>query len=178
MSDFDLIQEGDIALFRGRSFWSKLIAYGTGGPYSHVGILDKDKYNVPYLLDVIEGTGGREIPFVEEVERYPKSWDVFRLDNPNYIPHEATSWMRTLVGKPYGKWGLTRVAVRYVPIIRWCLPVHTNDAETTSAKPFCSHAVADAVACSKIDMVKNLPNHFVTPNHISWCPYLEKVATF
>lgn len=171
------MNRGDIALFRGKSFWSKLISRGTGGVYSHVGMIDKDKHGIVRLIDVVEGEGGRKVIFQEEVAKNPGCWDIFRIEHPDFVSTLSIQYMEGLIGKPYGKRGLLRVAVRYVPIIRWILPVNTNDKDTSSLPPFCSHAVADAVSKCGVDMVRNLPNHLVTPNHISWCPYLTKVQT-
>lgn len=170
-----LIGNGWLAQFRGSGFISRLIQYGTGGPHSHSAMLQRTNGHVD-VLEVREFYGGRRVPLESQVARYPGSIDVFSIDLhrfPEFDGVGASHVMRCFTGRCYGYVGVSRLALRKVPLIWRCWPLDVPDDELLDAEaigaPFCSHAVCAAARIGGgVDPVPRKPDHLVTPNDLSW----------
>lgn len=169
------IGNGWLAQFRGASWLSKVIQYGTGGPYSHSAMLQRTNGHVD-LLEVREFYGGRRVPLESQVARYPGKIDVFSIDLerfPEFDGPSATKVMRCFTGRDYGYHGVSRLALQKVPLLWRCWPLDVTDDDLLDAEavgaPFCSHAVCAAMRIGGgVDPIPNKPDHLVTPNDLSW----------
>src|SRR4030065_368110 len=157
------------------SFWSRLIADSTRGPYSHAAMLrvvtacDRtpcDGETID-LLEMKEGAGGRAIPFESMVKSYPGCWDLYQPDLerwPEYNAEAAVAYMRELTGKKYGKRALYQLIIRRIPFLWHWFRCKMEDPRRWSYPPFCSFA--GAIACRNGGEGKpgmNLPEGMVTP---------------
>lgn len=168
----NLIQSGWVAQFRGYSWFSKLIQYGTGGVHSHSGMLRRDTFGSIDLLEIREWIGGRAIPFEDAVLEDPGLIDVFAPDLkrfPEYNGEGAARYMRHLTAKKYGYCGIIRLACQRTPLLWRIWPLSTNDLQLSTQAPFCSHAVTTACRLGGgVDPTPNKPDERITPNDLSW----------
>jgi hypothetical protein len=147
----ELIPNCSLYLYRPRgwrSFWSRLIADSTGGPYSHAGLI-RVRNGGPRreidVLEMLEGKGGRAVPLWSIVERFPGCIDVYTLNRerfPEFDPEAATHYMHCLTGREYGRRALAQLALRRSPIL-WHYFAGDDAARPAehSWPPFCSFAV-------------------------------------
>lgn len=170
------IGQGWLAQFRGRSWLSHAIQYGTGGPHSHSGMLRRTGDGGVDLLEVREWYGGRMRPFAIEAQRYKGRIDLF---SPNeggrwraeFDADKAAEYMAMLCGLNYGYWSVAAVGLRRLPLVWRFFPIDTRDVVQPVGRrirPFCSHAVCLAYQRGgHVDPVPRLPNYLVAPNDLT-----------
>ena len=126
------IKEGDVLLFRGKSFISKMIGSSTETPYSHAAVaswVDGGANTPDGILECVEfregsiltrGGGGRSVNLHREVIKHSGNIDVYRPD-PKFFTYTfdmtikdfiltekefdgkaVTDIMRRMTGLPYG----------------------------------------------------------------------------
>lgn len=175
----DRIGNAWLAQYRGTGWISKLIQYGTGGPYSHSAMLRKDSKHVD-VLELREFIGGRSTPLEAQVARWPGMIDVFSPDYerwPLFDSVGAVEVMRHLTGREYGYTGVARLALAKVPLLWRCWPLETDEftdvIENTGA-PFCSHAVCSACRIGGgVDPCPRKADARVTPNDLTWSLFFK-----
>jgi hypothetical protein len=125
------INEGDVLLYRGSTFVSRLISTSSGTPYSHVGvaswvdgnsntedgILECVDFREGFLLAGLFGLsgndGGRSVNLNQQVKKFPGQIDVYR-PNPvffSYFFDEITKEF-TLIEKQFDGKAVTRIMRR------------------------------------------------------------------
>lgn len=168
------IQSGWLAQYRGNSLISSWIRLVTSGVHSHSALFERGDYGVN-VLEIREFKGGRSLPLERHVRDNPRRIDVFApavQRFPEWNGHEAVGVMRLLTNQDYGYWSILYLLLRHLPFIWRLFPLETSDvllSDTKNIRPFCSHAVA--IACQDgghVDPVPRLPNHEVTPAHLTW----------
>jgi len=168
----DKIQSGWIAQYRGSSYISSLIQYGTGGVHSHSAMIRKSGRRKDLdILEVREWLGGRAVPLSGQVERYSGRIDVFSYDKryKEYDGEKAADYMRELTDKKYGYSGVLRLSIQRTPILWRLWPLETDDLIATNQAPFCSHAVcASCRVGGGVDPVPRKPDYMTTPNDLTW----------
>lgn len=164
------LRDGDLALFRSRAWYSRLIGIGTLGIHSHAGLIRVNGGHRIDLLEMVEGGGGRAKPLISRVEEQPGEIDVFRPDLTRWPELDlggAVEYMRDLTGKPYGLAGLLLLAGLRMAGLRFLLARRArdfDDARQSPHAPFCSHAVCTAYRLGgHVDPVPRKPDHLVTP---------------
>ncbi len=143
----DLIQEGDVLLFRGRGIVSSVIQKAGDGKYSHVGLatwhncVKRCEKGSPLLeiTEFSEGYGGRTtnlaVSYAHKLEnelidvyRAPETLTKLKFDSGTRqvisatIPFDGkgvTNAMRRMTGLPYGWWRIWEIAKRKLAFIRW-----------------------------------------------------------
>lgn len=173
------LQDGWLAQFRGNSWLSQLIQYGTGGPHSHTGMLARTNGTVD-LLEVREFYGGRRVPLEDQVRANPGRIDIFSPDLnrwPKACPKGAVETMRILTGRRYGYMGVARLALRKVPLLWRLWPISTDDdsvLEDSVGAPFCSHAFTYAWRVGgELDPTPRKPDYMVSPNDLTWSMFFS-----
>lgn len=168
------IQSGWLAQYRGGSLISSWIRLVTGGVHSHSAMFERSDYGIN-ILEVREFKGGRSVPLERHLRDNPKRIDVFSPNVkrfPEWDGHAATGVMRLMTNQDYGYWSILYLLLRHLPFVWRCFRLETSDvllSDTKNIRPFCSHAVA--IACQDgghVDAVPRLPNHEVTPAHLTW----------
>lgn len=176
-----LIEDGWLALYRGNSWLSRVIQYGTGGPYSHAALLRRENGHAD-VLEMREFKGGRATPLKGQVERWPKAIDIFRPDTarfPEFHAATAVRVMRDLTSREYGYLGVTRLLLQKIPLVwrLWPLDIADIELDETTGAPFCSHAVAAACRLAGVDPVPRKADHLVTPNDLAWSMFWKPEFT-
>ena len=109
----EYIQEGDVLLFRGEGFFSKLISSTEQTPYTHVALASWPSGNASQdeILECVEfregslfgslfggnsGGGGRCVNLAQEVQKYKRQIDVYRPD-PNFYSYDLDDYGTNLV---------------------------------------------------------------------------------
>jgi hypothetical protein len=168
------IQQGDLLLFRGQGWLSRMISVAGRTNWTHAGMVDVWDGEL-YCDEVREFVGGRVVTLASQVERFPGQIDVFRANTsiyPQYDRQAAALHMRRFAGCSYGWWHVIGAAVLHVPVLRFRLKTDYSievASETGPTKPpYCSQAVSMACRLSgKVDPVPQLADRFTEPGDLS-----------
>ena len=190
----ELIQEGDILLFRGSGVIGFLIKRYTGGVHSHVALAHKDG-DVLECVEFREFMGGRSVSLKSQVDNSPLNIDVFRpvksisyeemdaegntkLIEKNYTEETASAMTEDIIkwtGQPYGWSNIWKMFLRFIPGTR-LFQQNINDDEVAKAK-VCSTAVTVALRRNFMDPVPYLADDRVSPADLARSPILQYLYT-
>lgn len=190
----ELIQEGDILLFRGSGVIGFLIKRYTGGVHSHVALAHKDG-DVLECVEFREFMGGRSVSLKSQVDNSPLNIDVFRpvksisyeemdaegntkLIEKNYTEETASAMTEDIIkwtGQPYGWSNIWKMFLRFIPGTR-LFQQNINDDEVAKAK-VCSTAVTVALRRNFMDPVPYLADDRVSPADLARSPILQYLFT-
>ena len=189
----ELIQEGDILLFRGSGIIGALIKRYTGGVHSHVALAHKDG-DILECVEFREFIGGRSVALKSQVDNAPLSIDVFRpvksisyeemdadgnvtLIEKKYTKETASAMTEDIIrwtGQPYGWKNIWMMLLRFIPGAR--LFQQNTDDEVAKAK-VCSTAVTVALRRNYMDPVPYLADDRVSPADLARSPLLQYLFT-
>jgi hypothetical protein len=167
------IQDADVLLFRGQSWYSKTIACAGRSPYSHVGMAAwwHDR------IHLLQSTAfGDHKPLLSSmVDSMPGRIDVWRVNGglPIAAADAIVKTMIGIVGRGYGWPNLGRVALYHTPIVWRLMKPDMNDWDTTNWRPFCSEAVCEAYSWNLIDLVPYLADRVTEPGDLPRGGWLE-----
>jgi len=190
----ELIQEGDILLFRGSGTIGFLIKRYTGGLHSHVALAHKDG-DILECVEFREFMGGRSVSLKSQVDNSPLNIDVFRpvksisyeemdaegntkLIEKNYTEETASAMTEDIIrwtGQPYGWSNIWKMFLRFIPGAR-LFQQNINDDEVAKAK-VCSTAVTVALRRNFMDPVPYLADDRVSPADLARSPILQYLFT-
>lgn len=190
----ELIQEGDILLFRGSGIIGTLIKRYTGGVHSHVALAHKDG-DILECVEFREFMGGRSVSLKSQVDNAPLSIDVFRpvksisyeemdangnvtLIEKKYTIETASAMTEDIIrwtGQPYGWSNIWKMFLRFIPGAR-LFQQNINDDEVAKAK-VCSTAVTVALRRNFMDPVPYLADDRVSPADLARSPILQYLFT-
>jgi len=190
----ELIQEGDILLFRGSGIIGFLIKRYTAGLHSHVALAHKDG-DILECVEFREFMGGRSVSLKSQVDAAPLSIDVFRpvksisyeeldedgnfkLIEKNYTKETASAMTEDIIrwtGQPYGWKNIWKMFLRFIPGAR-LFQQNINDDEVAKAK-VCSTAVTVALRRNFMDPVPYLADARVSPADLARSPLLQYLFT-
>lgn len=175
-----LIENGSLLQYRSNRLFSRFIQLGTLGVHSHSAMVRKNGDERIDVLELVQWIGGRAQPLDGQVAARPGRIDVFRVRKEKFTDFsaiKAVKHMRTLTSRPYGRWGLFRVAaMRCVGLRLYWLwkGFPYDDDEVGTCNPFCSHAVCEAYRLGGgVDPVPRKPDYLVTPNDLTWSLMFE-----
>lgn len=170
-----LIRDGDLLLFRGRGFVSRIIGAAGRSEYTHAAraIWWGD---LLFCCEVRELRGGRAVTLASQVRKYPGEIDVFET-NPerrwrNYDRRGAVRYTRRLAGCDYGYFGVFKAALQHLPLWRFLIRPNMNDMQETSQPPYCSQAcaMADRIG-GQVDPVPHLADRLTEPADLARSPF-------
>ena len=164
----EILQEGDILLFRGKGIISLLIQRYTGGLHSHVALASKCN-DTWMCVEFREFKGGRSVALKSQVEGNPTGIDVFRpLSSVSFqvmnedktittvdkrytdkMAHAMTQDIIGWTGQEYGWKNIFKMFTRFLPGAR-LLQQNINDDDVAKAK-VCSTAVTVALRKEYMD---------------------------
>lgn len=196
----DLIQEGDVLLFRNHGIISSLIKMAGAGEYSHVAVASRHN-GYWEAVEFREWYGGRTVNlenYLKECKKARSEIDVFRpspqisklefdanLDIVNYIKSDfdgkvITNCMRSLTGLPYSYhriFLLLKIKLFKWHIL-WDIDKITN--ETPSKQiiyPVCSTVIAHCFSVNGWPILRRKSDQYTEPSDFSISPRLNYLFT-
>jgi hypothetical protein len=164
------IRDGDILLFRGKSWISRLICRVTGSPYSHSAIVAWWSDRLMVLEAVGKGIVVSRMSVV--VNQYSGKVELWTTDE-SLARTEVIRAAQRLLGKRYSLSKLVRNLARLVR----GRPRHEEaDPEAPPADFVCSEFVSRVWRAGGIDLVKDAPDMYTKPSDIAKSPRLRKVG--
>jgi hypothetical protein len=169
------IKDGDLLLFRGSGFVSRLISAAGRSDYTHAA---RAVWwgNDLFCCEVRELKGGRAVSLESQIERFPGAIDVFEANPSNrwreFNRYGAVRYMRRLAGCDYGYRGVWLAALRRLPIWRFWVSADSDDRRVANQPPFCSQAcaMADRIG-GGVDPVPHLADRMTEPADLARSPF-------
>lgn len=192
-----LLQNADVLLFQGKSWYSFFLRFSGQGKHTHCGIAAKTNGHTS-IIEFNERYGARQVNLKHQVDITPGGIDVFRIcesirepifkdGKVDRIDREFGSVTKkaivdtffALTGLKYSWLRIWRLAKYYVPILRWFQKVSTNDVAENPEEGalVCSTAVAWVYRTNGIDLVPNMSDFEVQPSTIARSAYLNYLFT-
>jgi len=169
------IRDGDLLLFRGSGFISRLIRTAGRTRYTHAAkaVWWRD---VLFCCETRELRGGRAVTLASQVRRYPSAIDVFETNPANrwrdYNRQAAARFMLQLAGCDYGYANVLRAALLHLPVVRLVARPSLDDEHISRFPPFCSAACAMADRLGGgVDPVPLLADRFTEPGDLARSPF-------
>lgn len=163
------IQDGDVLLFQGMHWTSRIIRWGSGSAYSHAGVA---LWWGPRLMVVqAVGKGVEAVPLSVAVDHYSGQVDWF-----SPLPEVRGRLNRELlvstaldeVGKPYAHGPLLRLAR-----MMWNGRVRKyRDPKKAAAAYFCSQLVSRCYRLADVDLVPGRADAHTSPGDLASCGQL------
>ena len=166
----DEIQDGDILLFRGKSWRSRLICWITGSPYSHAAILAWWNGRLMVLEAVPTGVVTSRMSLV--VSKYSGKVELWTTDE-HLSRFEVIRTAQLLLGKRYSKFKLFRNLKQLVFGRGRDGPI---DPEAAPEDFVCSEFVSRVWRAGGVDLVKDAPDVYTKPCDIAKSPSVRKVG--
>lgn len=166
------IRSGDVLMYRGRSFASRVIRFATGSPYSHAGIAAwwHDRLMV---LEAV-GKGVVVTPLSANVSGYHGNVEWFTA-----VPELDTATRERMLrfaqeelGKEYGQWNAIVLGLKLL----FKRGVEARDRLRRARRLFCSHYVAQIYNVAGFDLQQGVSDRFMSPGDIARSPLLRRVA--
>jgi hypothetical protein len=196
------INEGDVLLFRGQGWISRIISSQTDSSYSHVAVAswsNGDANTDEGLLECVEfreGYGGRTVNLEVEVDKHSGLIDVYRpiptfttmIFNPetkevktfqkDFAGKPVTRIMRKMTGLPYGWKRIWWMVKQKLVFFRFMSKEHLmNDRLGVIIYPVCSTAVAHSFNMNAFDLLNNKSDEATEPGHIALSPRIQYLFT-
>lgn len=196
----ELLQEGDIALFRTRGFISALIKMAGEGLYSHVAIASKheDEFEI---VEYREWFNGRTINlenYVRESKKSKTEIDIYRPikifssirfdsktrefieENKVFNAKQVTKCMRKLTGLPYSYrriWLMLKIKLFRWHIL-WNIEKITNEIPTKEViMPVCSTVLSHCFSINGFPILRTKSDEYTEPSDFSLSPRLNYLFT-
>ena len=164
------IRDGDVLLYQGKGFISRLVQLFTGSAYSHAGLAVK--WNDRLMVMEAVGKGVIISPLSRSVGYYKGNVDWYQSREP--IADDGRKKMiiaaQKELGKSFTKCGLLLIGA-YIVIRK---KFDENDAFVRSKKFFCSFYVAATYNAAGLDLKQGTADRFTTPDDIARSPLLKK----
>lgn len=187
----NLIQEGDVLLFKGQALFSRLIKAASQSKYSHVALASwSPGYTVLECIEFHEKSGGRSVNLATQLNN---PIDVYRAipefstlefvhgkvisTTYQFNGRKITDCMRKHTGLPYG-WQRIVWLLRFHLIGFRLLSKDKNDVlKKDLIYPVCSTAVSYCFHKHYVDLTHNRSNSNMEPADIARSPLLNYLFT-
>ena len=155
------ILDGDALLFRGRL---------AGADHYHVGMAAWWHRRL-HCLEQVPRYGGRIAKLSCRVAECPAGIDVYGLSKAalKLLHSDPVGHMLDTIGEPYGWWTILRLALYHLPVVRWIVPVQTDDF----AAPWplvCSTRMARAYRLAGADPWPGRSDNMIEPADFAMVP--------
>ena len=166
------IKNGDVLMYKGRSFSSRIIQFATRSEYSHAGLAAwwKDR------LMVLEAVGHGVIVtrLSANVAHYDGDVELFTATEeiPEPDRERMVHFAQEELGKEYARWKAILLGIRLL----FVREKKTRDTLKREKRLFCSHYVAQVYNVIERDLKKNKSDRFMSPGDIAESPRLRKVG--
>ncbi len=164
------IRNGDVLMYRGRSFVSRLIRCFTKSRYSHAGLAVWWNDRLMVMEAVRKGVIVN--PLSVNVARYDGRVEWFA--SVNEIPEneriELVRFAQQELGKEYATWKIIAIGLA----ILFGKSIETKDKLRRERRLFCSYYVAQAYNSIGKDLKTQVSDRFMTPDDIASSPILQR----
>lgn len=164
------IRNGDVLMYKGRSFSSRIIRYVTKSAYSHAGLAVW--WNERLMVMEAIGKGVIVTPLSANVAHYRGNVEWFSCVEE--IPEEEREQMVTFAQQELGKEYATLGAVMMGIFLLFKRGVEKKDKLRRESKLFCSHYVAATYNAIGKDLKKGLSDRFMSPADVANSPLLKR----
>ena len=164
------IRDGDVLLYKGKGFISRLVRLFTKSAYSHAGLAVK--WNDRLMVMEAVAKGVIITPLSRSVGHYKGDVDWYQSREP-IIDNDRRKMIvvaQKELGKSFTKCGLLLVGA-YIVIGK---KFDENDTFVRSKKFFCSFYVAATYNAAGLDLKQDTADRFTTPDDIARSPLLKK----
>ncbi|RKY40981.1 MAG: hypothetical protein DRP85_07490 [Candidatus Makaraimicrobium thalassicum] len=166
------MREGDILLFKGEDWISRLIQWGTGSKYSHVAVCVSPGMSL--AIESITGGGVR----ARDVRQIKSEYDVYRVkEGHSYDLDKTVSFLVSRLNLRYDYLGVVFLGLLKL-LSRLGLPLkNAANKWQIDRDYFCSELCYEAFfRGGGLDIVPNVPDADITsPGDISKSPVIEMV---
>lgn len=194
-----LLNEGDVAIFRGKGLISWFIKSFGGSPYSHTATVSKHGDNGGTIFELVEFrelVGSRTTLLDQQVKQYSGQIDIYRANKyfyNSYYSHiknsvveykehfngkKVTNCMRLLTGQDYDYYTIWQIAKSKLFGLRLFVNYDAaSDDSITPDKYVCSTAVAHCFNSNGYDLVKRKGDKWVEPGDLARSTSLNYLFT-
>ncbi len=166
------MKAGDILLFKAeKDLVSKMIAWGTNSPYSHVAVCVSPEMNLTIEALTRGGVKARDIRRIEE------DYDVYRVkDEHPYDINKALSCLVGTLNKKYDYFGVIFLGILKL-LSKIGIPLKEAANKWQKEKDyFCSELCYEAFSFAGLDIVPEVPEADITsPGDIAKSTIIEKI---
>lgn len=167
------MQDGDVLLFKGQSWLSKIIKWRTQSDYSHAGIVVWWNGRLMVLEAIGQGVLARPISY--NLEHYTGDIEYFRPQQK--IATEVRTSMAQFAQAQLGKKYATRRLVGFFFKLIFKRPLQSQDSSEAAGRYFCSEYVADIYAKNGLDLDIERSSGYTSPDRLATAAGLSFVAT-
>ena len=166
------IKNGDVLMYKGRSFSSRIIQFVTRSKYSHAGLAAwwKDRLMVLEAVGngvVVTRLSANVVHYKGNVELFTSNEDIPEEDRLRMV-HFAQEEL----GKQYALWSTILLGIRLL----FVSDKETRDTLKREKRLFCSHYVAQTYNVIHRDLKKGVSDRFMSPGDVANSPLLRKVG--
>ena len=167
------MQVGDILLFKAeKDLMSKMIAWGTNSPYSHVAVCVSSEMNLTIEALTRGGVKARDI------RRINQEYDVYRVKGQHsYDVNKALSYLVGALNTRYDYLGVIFLGILKL-LAKIGIPLKEAANKWQKDRDyFCSELCYEAFNCAGLDIVPEVPEADITsPGDIAKSSVIGKVA--
>jgi hypothetical protein len=164
------ILNGDVLLYKGKGFISRLIKLFTHSAYSHAGLAVW--WNERLMVMEAVSKGVVVTPLSRNIEQYHGDVDWYASREPISEDDRIrlARFAQRQLGKGYSHWGVFLIAV-FIALKR---PFDRDNTFYRSKRLFCSFYVAESYDSIERDLRRDKADRFTTPDDIARSPLLMK----
>jgi hypothetical protein len=164
------IQNGDVLLYRGKGFESRIIQWATHSLYSHAGIAVW--WNDRLMVMEAVGKGVVVMPLSTNVAAYRGDVEWFAAREPLSVTerHRLVAFAQRELGKDYALWKAVLLGIR----ILFQRDREKRDSLRREGQLFCSHYVAETYNAVGRDLKRGVSDRFMSPGDIAGSPVLVR----
>jgi len=167
------MEAGDILLFRAeKNLISKMIAWGTNSPYSHVAVCVSAELDI--AIEAMTGGGVR----ARAISAIPKVYDIYRVKKGHtYELDKVLAYLVKQLNNKYDTKGVIYLGIlKLIARIKRDYKIKANKWQKDNDY-FCSELCYEAFAFGGIDIVPEVPSADITsPGDISKSRMIERVG--
>lgn len=167
------MQDGDVLIFKGQSWLSKIIKWRTRSDYSHAGVVVWWNDRLMVLEAIGQGVLARPISY--NLDHYRGDIEYFRPSQE--IATETRTRMAQFAQAQLGKKYASRRLLSFFFKLLLNRPLLSQDKAAAPCRYFCSEYVADIYAKNGLDLDIERSSGYTSPDRLACAPGLTFVAT-
>lgn len=167
------MQDGDVLLFKGQSWLSKIIKWRTKSAYSHAGIVVWWSDRLMVLEAVGKGVLARPISY--NLNHYEGDINYYRPTET--LSAETRKNMALFAQEQLGKEYATKRLVGFFFKLLFNRPLESQDKKEAAGRYFCSEYVADIYSKNGLDLDIERGTAYTSPDRLANSKGLQYVVT-